>query len=136
MRPGRDVRLVRERGRSGVRIRAKRVSASEAPHITSLRPLRNHSNSKRLNDSFSFCLKSQLYKRRKINVVKCQSTNGITRVERVADRKSKATATQFLRDNSGNGKIVGVNLQNTNHMKTDRLGVISATVYFIIELLL
>ena len=34
---------------------------------------------------FSFCLKSQLYKRRKINVVKYQSTNGITRVERVTE---------------------------------------------------
>ena len=50
-----------------------------------LRPLRNHSNSKRLNDSFFFFLKSQLYKRRKVNVVKCQSTNGITQVERITE---------------------------------------------------
>ncbi len=49
---------------------------------------------------------------------------------------SLPTATQFLRGNGGNVKIVGVNLQNTNHMKTDRLGVIPATVCFIIELLL
>ena len=39
---------------------------------------------------FPFCLKLQLCKHSKINVFKDQSTNGITQVERGADRKSKA----------------------------------------------